>query len=82
MAKYKLYWVSTDYATFSLMANTSGKIVQAAPIANWTIGKSAYGVTQYYANKKNATIAVTDIDTSKELDENGDWVYIHNGSLE
>jgi len=43
-------WVSLDYATFGLRVE-GGRVVEAAPIARWTIGKSEQYVADYFRRK-------------------------------
>ena len=43
-------WVSLPYATFGIAA-LDGRVVDAAPIARWAIGKPAPDVYAYYARK-------------------------------
>lgn len=50
------YWISQKHATF-IIIEENGKIVKAAPVANWTIGKSVDNVLDYF-RKKNAQIIV------------------------
>lgn len=49
-----MLWISLPYATFGLVLER-GKVVQAPPIARWTIGKTMSTVVNYY-RKKGATI--------------------------
>lgn len=43
-------WVSLPYATFGL-AVAGGRVVDAAPIARWAIGKPERQVAAYYRRK-------------------------------
>jgi len=43
-------WVSLPYATFALAAR-DGLVVDAAPIARWSIGKPEQQVADYYRRK-------------------------------
>ena len=43
-------WVSLDYATFGVCVE-HGVIVDAAPIARWTIGKPERHVADYYRRR-------------------------------
>lgn len=43
-------WVSLSYATFGL-AVWDGRVVDAAPIARWSIGKDEKSVADYYRRK-------------------------------
>lgn len=45
-----IVWINLSYATFGLVVR-NGIVIQAPPIARWTIGKSSYSVTNYYNNK-------------------------------
>jgi len=45
-----LVYISLSYATFGLIAS-NGRIVDAPPIARWTIGKYAEYVVEYYKHK-------------------------------
>lgn len=44
------YWINLPYATFGIEGRL-GKVVRAAPIAKWAIGKSMSSVLNYYAGK-------------------------------
>lgn len=46
----ELIWVSLSYATFGLEVR-EGKVVDAAPIAHWAIGKDEQYVADYYRKK-------------------------------
>ena len=43
-------WVSLPYATFGIEVR-DGRVVDAAPIARWAIGKSEQYVANYYRRK-------------------------------
>ncbi len=43
-------WVSLSYATFGI-AVRQGRVVDAAPIARWAIGKDERFVADYYRKK-------------------------------
>lgn len=46
-----------SYATFIIVIDDiTKKVVDAAPIARWTIGKDGLEVYRYYRDKKKATI--------------------------
>ena len=45
-----LHWVSLPYATFGIITD-AGRVVDAAPIARWTIGKPDRYVYSYYLRK-------------------------------
>lgn len=49
--KEVLYWISLDYATF-LIVSLNDEIIEAPPIARWTIGKSTEYVINYFKKKK------------------------------
>lgn len=50
-----LYYIDTHYACFGIIEEGS-KVVMAAPIAKWTIGKSIVEVINYYKIKKKAKV--------------------------
>lgn len=50
-----LYSIDTGYACFGIIED-NGVVKEAAPIANWSIGKSIQFVLSYYKNKKQATV--------------------------
>jgi hypothetical protein len=43
-------WVSLPYATFGLFSH-DGKIIAAAPIAGWTVGRSERDVAAYFRRR-------------------------------
>ncbi|WP_187414211.1 hypothetical protein [Nonomuraea sp. PA05] len=43
-------WVSLTYATFAVVVR-DGRVVDAAPIARWSIGKPEQRVADYYKRK-------------------------------
>jgi hypothetical protein len=45
-----LYWISLSYATFGIVVRGL-KVIKAAPIAQWTVGKKLDYVLSYYQNK-------------------------------
>lgn len=51
-------WVSLPYATFGL-AVQDGVVVDAPPIARWTIGRDERGVAGYY-RRRQAKITALD----------------------
>lgn len=65
-----LYQVTTQYATFGLIEEND-KIIQAAPIAKWTLNKSCKEVIDYYKRKGAAIYLVGTIlsNETKELIE-------------
>lgn len=50
-----LYRITTDYACFGIIAQDD-RIIKAAPIAGWTIGKRVYHALKYYIENKKAKI--------------------------
>lgn len=50
-----LYWIDVGYACFGVVS-LNNKIIDAAPIAKWSIGKNTYEVLKYYKTKKKAKI--------------------------
>lgn len=44
------WWISQPHATFGVKA-VDGVIMDAAPIARWTLGKPEHKVIMYYVNK-------------------------------
>ncbi|MFF0864139.1 hypothetical protein ACFYUV_20440 [Nonomuraea sp. NPDC003560] len=44
------FWVSLAYATFAIVVR-DGRVVDAAPIARWAIGKPEQRVADYYRRK-------------------------------
>jgi hypothetical protein len=46
-----LIHVSLDYATFGLLIDDDGLIVDAPPIAAWTLGRDQNFVARYYAKR-------------------------------
>jgi len=51
----ELFWISTSYATFGIVAE-NGIVIETAPIAKWAIGKKIGYVLLYYDKTKNAEI--------------------------
>jgi hypothetical protein len=49
----KWIWVSLPYATFGILVD-GGKVIDAAPIANWMKGKDTHSIREWI-NKKNGT---------------------------
>lgn len=43
----ELYSIDTDYACFGIIAE-NGIVIEAAPTAKWTIGKSLHYVLEWY----------------------------------
>ena len=52
-------WVSLSYATFGL-AVQAGQVVDAAPIARWTIGKTEVEVADYYRRRGATFVRLRD----------------------
>lgn len=52
--KRVLYYISLPYATFGLVVE-KGIVIEAAPIAKWTLNKQIDVVEKYYL-KKNAVV--------------------------
>ncbi len=50
-----LYFICFPYATFAVITNHEDIVVDAPPIAHWTIGMSIETVEKYYIGK-GATI--------------------------
>jgi len=46
----RLIWVSLPYATFGIIVR-GGQVIEAAPIARWTLGKDERDVAGYYRRK-------------------------------
>ena len=53
-------WVSLSYATFGLRVE-DGRVVEAPPIARWTVGRPEEQVAAYF-RKKGAIFARVEID--------------------
>jgi hypothetical protein len=43
-------WISLPHATFGI-AGTGGKVIIAAPIAQWCVGCDWYGALEYYQRR-------------------------------
>ena len=56
----RLYSVDVPYAYFGLITDGAGKVIKAAPIAKWTIGKYIIEVKHYFEEKKNGTVIQVD----------------------
>lgn len=50
-----LYQIKVSYACFGIVAK-NGVVVEAAPIAKWTVGKDIQYVLNYYRTRKRAVI--------------------------
>lgn len=50
-----LVWIDTSYATFGVVFDDSGTVVDAAPIAAWSLGKRVSDVVDFFV-KKNASV--------------------------
>jgi hypothetical protein len=46
-----MWWISLPWATFGLIGERGGNIVEAPPIARWSVGKKASYVIRYYQDK-------------------------------
>jgi hypothetical protein len=51
------YWIDTGYACFGIQS-VNNRIIRAAPIAKWSVGKATDYVLNYYKTKKNAIIEI------------------------
>lgn len=51
--------VSLDYATFGLIIDDDGAIVEAPDIAVWTLGRDQSFVARYYAQRSASFTKVT-----------------------
>lgn len=51
----RLWWIKTHYACFGV-ESVDKLVVDAAPIARWSIGKDIDWVLHYYQDKKRAEI--------------------------
>jgi SLOG family YspA-like protein len=55
----ELWRVSMPFATFGI-ESTDGKVVRAAPIAGWSVGRPVIGVLDYYRQRKGKVALVPD----------------------
>lgn len=62
----KLFLIDTSYACFAIGVQDS-KVIEAAPIAHWTIGKSFEFVIEYYKTQKKGKII--EVDTKARSNE-------------
>lgn len=46
-----MIWVSLPYATFGIKVDSSDRVVEAAPIARWMIGKTGSQVRSWITRK-------------------------------
>lgn len=51
------YWISLPYATFMIISSND-IIIEAPPIAKWTIDKETKYVINYYTKKKAKIIQI------------------------
>lgn len=51
-ATNQLVYVDTGYACFGLVLDADDRVVDAAPIAKWAIGKDAQFVRAYWSRKR------------------------------
>lgn len=54
-------WVSLPHATFAVVTR-DGRVVDAAPIARWTIGKPERQVADYFRRKGAQSVRLRDDD--------------------
>ena len=54
-------WVSLPWATFGIAVN-DGVVVDAAPIARWTVGKPERVVADYYRRKGAVFVRLSEVD--------------------
>lgn len=47
----KSYWINLPYACFGIVVENN-KVVRAAPIAKWALGKDIQFVLNFYKKKK------------------------------
>ena len=52
-----LLWISLPYATFGIVVENN-RVINAAPIANWSIGKSLKVVENYIKKTKAECIKI------------------------
>lgn len=52
-----LYYIDTGYACFGI-TEEDRVVTEAAPIAQWTVGKDIQFVLEYFKHKKKANIKV------------------------
>ena len=55
MTEPRWIWVSLPHATFAVITK-NGKVVDAAPIARWTVGRDEREIADYYRRKGARTI--------------------------
>jgi hypothetical protein len=53
----KTFYISLPYATFGVVS-CNGKIVSAAPIARWVVGKTEAYVLEYYRKRKADVVEI------------------------
>lgn len=57
MIEYWLY-VALPYATYGVVVGERGRVVKAAPIAQWMVGKSWDAVVWPWLDRKKATVVL------------------------
>jgi hypothetical protein len=57
----KVYQIDMGYACFGILEN-EGRVIAAAPIAKWTIGKEIDYVISYYRKKRSLIIGTKESD--------------------
>lgn len=50
MTEPREIWISLPFATFGIITR-DGKIIDAAPIAKWTIGRDEQEITDYFRSR-------------------------------
>ena len=56
-----LYQIDVGHGVFGIVV-VNGKVKQAAPMANWTIGKNSSYVLDYYKSKNAKIICMTKVE--------------------
>jgi len=56
-----LYQVTTSYAVFGVVTDTEGRVIAAAPIAKWAIGKNIRTVIKYFKSKRAKVCLITEL---------------------
>lgn len=56
----KLYHIDTGYACFGIIVKNN-QVIEAAPVAGWSVGKSEEYVINYFKTRKRARISVSSI---------------------
>jgi hypothetical protein len=52
----RLYRIVLPYAVFGVITDVRGTIIEAAPIAKWSIGKKISWLAAYCANKCRSSV--------------------------